>query len=632
LSGESQFTNRTGKNMANEDNDLSDTRSGGDIERPVIEYERLLDRLGSLAQTFGTARDLRSIYQALYQFAIASTPSNSLAISLVEQGTRMVVYACCDGAEIDLSEVPSIKIRGTGPHTVALVTNQITILNDFQGQMQGHKFVCMGFDVDPRLPRSSLIAPMSVMGRVIGSFEIQSPELGAFNQSHVTAMRMAAALAAVAIENVRMLEREREREQRLRQSQKMEAVGRLAGGIAHDFNNLLTAIIGYSQFIQMRLAEEDPLIREVEEIQKASHRAAALTRQLLAFSRKQVLQPKVIDLNTVVSDMEKMLGRLIGEDIELISFPDPELGRVKADPSQVEQVLLNLVVNARDAMPRGGKLIIQTANVVLDESYARTRLGSIAPGRFVMLAVTDTGSGMDRETMSHIFEPFFTTKEQGKGTGLGLSTVYGIVTQSGGDVSVESERTRGTTFKVYLPRVEEAGDQAHAGAAGAGKARPAETVLLVEDEEIVYRLLHEVLEMNGYDVLGANDAREAIAICERHAGRIHLMLTDVVMPRLSGRELAERVAPLRPDMKVLYMSGHTDDAIVHYGVIEAGMAFIQKPFSPNALALKVREVLDAPAAASDKPDSIIESVAPAQSLSEEPDATSPGEDPSNLVH
>jgi signal transduction histidine kinase/CheY-like chemotaxis protein len=544
----------------------------------------------------------------------------------------MVVYACCDGAEIDLSEVPSIKIRGTGPHTVALVTNQITILNDFQGQMQGHKFVCMGFDVDPRLPRSSLIAPMSVMGRVIGSFEIQSPELGAFNQSHVTAMRMAAALAAVAIENVRMLEREREREQRLRQSQKMEAVGRLAGGIAHDFNNLLTAIIGYSQFIQMRLAEEDPLIREVEEIQKASHRAAALTRQLLAFSRKQVLQPKVIDLNTVVSDMEKMLGRLIGEDIELISFPDPELGRVKADPSQVEQVLLNLVVNARDAMPRGGKLIIQTANVVLDESYARTRLGSIAPGRFVMLAVTDTGSGMDRETMSHIFEPFFTTKEQGKGTGLGLSTVYGIVTQSGGDVSVESERTRGTTFKVYLPRVEEAGDQAHAGAAGAGKARPAETVLLVEDEEIVYRLLHEVLEMNGYDVLGANDAREAIAICERHAGRIHLMLTDVVMPRLSGRELAERVAPLRPDMKVLYMSGHTDDAIVHYGVIEAGMAFIQKPFSPNALALKVREVLDAPAAASDKPDSIIESVAPAQSLSEEPDATSPGEDPSNLVH
>jgi PAS domain S-box-containing protein len=379
-------------------------------------------------------------------------------------------------------------------------------------------------------------------------------------------------------------------EEQLRQSQKMEAIGRLAGGVAHDFNNLLTAINGYSELILGRMGRGEPMRADIEEIRKAGERAAALTRQLLAFSRKQVLQPKVIDLNTIVSEMNKMLQRLIGEHIELITSPATTLGRVKADPGQIEQVLMNLVINSRDAMPNGGRLIIETANLDVEGERVDGH-GIIQPGSYVVLTVSDTGCGMDDETQSMIFEPFFTTKGQSKGTGLGLSTVYGIINQSCGQISVNSRVGEGTTFKIYLPRIEETFELMPASNRLLAVAGESETILLVEDEEIVRRLVRETHKMNGYNVLEAANGNEALAIFERYDGPVQLLLTDVVMPGMGGRELVNRITPMRPQMKTLYMSGYTDDAIIHHGVLE-GTAFIQKPFTPNDLAERVREVLD----------------------------------------
>ncbi|HXA95835.1 MAG TPA: PAS domain S-box protein [Candidatus Dormibacteraeota bacterium] len=384
----------------------------------------------------------------------------------------------------------------------------------------------------------------------------------------------------------------RQLEEQLRQSQKMDAIGRLAGGIAHDFNNLLTVITGRAQLILARLRPEEPIHRDALLVRTTAERAAALTHQLLAFSRKQVLQPQVLDLDTVVTAMEPMLGRLIGEDIDLAVVPTTGLGRVKADPGQIEQVIVNLVVNARDAMPQGGRLTIETADVELDAAYA-SRHVSVGPGSYVMLAVTDTGHGMDEQTRSRVFEPFFTTKEQGKGTGLGLATVYGIVKQSGGDIRLYSELGYGTTFKIYLPRLlETASEPAGATAIAAAATGGDETVLLVEDEAEVRDLAREILEGGGYAVLQACDAQEAVLMAERHAGPIHLLLTDVIMPRQSGRALVERLRPLRPEMRILYMSGYTNEAIVRHGVLDPDTLFIQKPFTPAGLAQKVRAALD----------------------------------------
>jgi signal transduction histidine kinase len=381
-------------------------------------------------------------------------------------------------------------------------------------------------------------------------------------------------------------------EKQLLQSQKLEAVGRLAGGISHDFNNLLTVILGYSDIMKRNLQESHPLRRNVEEIVRASERAASLTRQLLAFSRKQVMQPKVFDLNTVITDLEKMLRRMIGEDIELRVSLQGELGNIEADPVQLEQVMMNLVVNARDAMPKGGKLCIESTNVYLDEAYAREHL-SVVPGDYVMLAISDTGCGMDEETRQHIFEPFFTTKEQGKGTGLGLSMVYGIVKQSGGNIWVYSEEGRGTTFKIYFPRVAAHAEEHKRTSGALDGPRGSETILLVEDAELVRNLAREVLEGAGYRVLEAANAEAAIDLCERINGdRIDLLLTDVIMPGMSGNEMSRVLLKKQPGMPVLYMSGYTDDAIVQHGVLDAGINFLQKPFTPGALALKVREVLD----------------------------------------
>ena len=386
---------------------------------------------------------------------------------------------------------------------------------------------------------------------------------------------------------------ERLLEAQLRQAQKIEAVGQLAGGIAHDFNNLLTIVSGYCQLLEGRIDAESPLRGYVDEIRKAGDRAVSLTRQLLAFSRRQVLQPQPLDLNSVVSNMERMLQRLIGEDVELKTVLRPGLNRVKADPGQLEQVILNLAINARDARPEGGALTLETANGELDASYTE-RSAEIVPGPYVMLAVSDTGQGMDAATQARIFEPFFTTKETGKGTGLGLATVYGIVKQSGGYIYVYSEPGKGATFKVFLPVMPPTEPEtAEARRASMRASEGAETILLVEDEIGVRSLAANILRKHGYKVLEAGEPEEATTIAAQYEGPIHLLVTDVVMPRMSGRRLAEHLAFSRSAMKVLYMSGYTDDAVVQHGVLQEGINFLQKPFTTDSLARKVREVLDA---------------------------------------
>ncbi|HEV8376196.1 MAG TPA: ATP-binding protein, partial [Candidatus Polarisedimenticolia bacterium] len=380
-------------------------------------------------------------------------------------------------------------------------------------------------------------------------------------------------------------------EDQLRQSHKMEAIGALAGGVAHDFNNLLTAILGYCDLLFLKFLPDDPRRANVEEIRKAGERASTLTRQLLAFSRKQVLDPKVLDLNAVVSGMDGMLRRMIGEDVDLRTIKGEALWRVKADPSQLEMVLMNLVANGRDAMPGGGKLTIETMNVEVDEAYIRRRPYAVQ-GRYVLLAVSDSGSGMDPETVSHIFEPFFTTKEKGKGTGLGLSTVYGTVKQSKGHIQVYSERGIGTTFKVYIPAAQGELAQRASKKDSSSHARGSETLLIIEDERQVRELAREVLAGHGYKVLEASTGGEAIGICKAHPDPIQMVVTDVVMPGLSGRETYEQLVRLRPGLKVLYMSGYTQGAIVHRGVLEPGTAFVQKPFSVPNLLERVRSVLD----------------------------------------
>jgi len=392
---------------------------------------------------------------------------------------------------------------------------------------------------------------------------------------------------------VRDITEHKKLEAQLRQSQKMEAIGILAGGVAHDFNNILTTIIGNAELALMNVIKDKSLRKGIKEIKKAGERAASLTRQLLAFSRKQIVQPKILDINELLTDMEKMLGRLIGEDIEMLTIPAPALWQVEIDPGQIEQVIMNLAINAKDAMPCGGKLTIETANADLDENYSHEHgIEEKKSGRYVMLAVSDTGIGMDKETHEHIFEPFFTTKKVGKGTGLGLATVYGIVKQNNGFIWVYSEPKQGAIFKVYLPEVKKDADPEKKEKKSVVKLNGSETVLIVEDDGLLRNLTQNTLQRYGYKVLDAENGEDAIRVCKEYDGRIDLMITDVVMPKIGGREAAKRLLPLYPQMKVIYMSGYTDDAIVHHGVLEPGLNFLEKPFTPKGLARKVREVLN----------------------------------------
>jgi signal transduction histidine kinase/ActR/RegA family two-component response regulator len=412
---------------------------------------------------------------------------------------------------------------------------------------------------------------------------------------------------SVAASRIRFLEERKQAErvlkrteEQLRQSQKIEAVGRLAGGVAHDFNNLLSVILSCSHMVLQRLEPTDPTDPtrlDLNEIKRAAERAAELTRQLLAFSRQQVVEPRVLDINETLASIGAMIRRLVGEDIDLRVMPQAKLDRVKADPGQIEQVIMNLVVNARDAMPSGGTLTIETASTDLDETYAREHVG-VSPGPHVMLAVSDTGTGMDKATQDRIFEPFFTTKEKGKGTGLGLPTVYGIVKQSGGSVCLYSQPGKGTTFKIYLPRTQEVDTPPVARPVETATLRGTETILLVEDEDQLRAVAQRILEKNGYRVLAAASAEEAKRQCANEKGPVHLLLTDVIMPAMSGRELADLLAPQRLEMKVLYMSGYTPDAIVQHGVLEPGLVLLQKPITPERLVRKVRMVLDAATSAS----------------------------------
>ena len=440
--------------------------------------------------------------------------------------------------------------------------------------------------------KSLLCVPMVYGGNLIGFLGVDSAgKEKAWSEEIVTLLTIIGEIFAHALERQRVEAEKNKLEDQLRQSQKMEAIGRLAGGVAHDFNNMLTGIIGYADLILLSLNRDHPLIGKVEEIKKAGKRAASLTQQLLAFSRKQMLQPKVLDLNLVVTDLKTMLQRLIGEDIELKTHLEPSLFRVKVDPNQMGQVLMNLVVNARDAMVRGGRITIETANVVLDQAYGRKKGVSLQPGPYALLEIRDTGTGMDPETRSHIFEPFFTTKELGKGTGLGLSTVYGIVKQSGGYIWVDSQPEEGTTFQIFLPQAE--------GESALKESRPlspqllqgSETILVVEDNDLVRDMTSEVLKQYGYKVIEAPGGEKALKVIQEYPGKIDLLLTDVVMPDLNGRELADQILTLKPGIRVLYMSGYTDNAIVQYGILNPGLAFIEKPFSPELLAEKLRRVL-----------------------------------------
>lgn len=452
---------------------------------------------------------------------------------------------------------------------------------------------------DTNFPRSSIAAKVGLHGGCAFPIRFRSEILGVmefFSRSiREPDPELLAMMVTIGSQIGQFIQRKRveealgESEEQLRQSQKLEAVGQLAGGVAHDFNNLLTVIGGYSSILLGKLPKESPHLTSIEEIKKASDRASALTRQLLAFSRKQILQPKVLDLNIVVTDLEKMVRRLIGEDIDLLTITSPVLGKVKADPGQIEQVLLNLIVNARDAMPEGGKLTIETRNVALSEDYAQRHAAQ--PGPYVMLAVSDTGRGMDAAIQPRIFEPFFTTKGSGKGTGLELATVYGIVKQSGGNIWVYSEVGRGSTFKVFLPRVDEA-VEGEEEVISRSVPQGTEMILLVEDEDQVRAILKHILEGQGYHVLSASNGEEAFSISQDLERDIKLMITDVVMPQMSGRELAERVLAVRPNLPVLFMSGYTDDAIVRHGLLDEKLNFLQKPFDLAGVARKVREVLD----------------------------------------
>jgi PAS domain S-box-containing protein len=565
-------------------------------QRAIREYERLLNRLASLAQAFNSARDLTAIYRALCDFAVASAPCSGVVITIYhpDKLAREAVYFWNYGEEVLPADVPLIPV-GEGLTGQAIRTQEIVVCDDYMKAQLTRPKVWIGEPNDDLL-RPALIAPMTIMGRVIGTLEIQNDEGKAYRTEHVTAMKMAANLAASAIDNVRLLEQEREQALRLQQSQKMEAIGTLAGGVAHDFNNLLTVIIGNTHLALHKLQPNDPLRPRLVEVDKASQRAAGLTRQLLAFGRRQQMERRNIKLNDVIAEIMKLLNRIIGADVEVNVRAGSNLSVISADPAQIEQVVMNLAVNARDSMPEGGQLTIETGNVSLDENYQRL-YPYAQPGKYVELQVSDTGSGMDEATKARIFEPFFTTKPVGKGTGLGLSMAYGIIKQHDGHINVYSEPGHGTTFKIYLPVSESAVEEIEV-IAEREVVGGAETILLAEDDEGLRHLARNVLVGLGYTVLLAKDGEEAVQVYTENSERIKLLLLDVMMPRMGGPEAYERMRQIGGTIPLIFMTGYSSDFVKDRFVkqnisLEAlGADVIQKPYNIDGLGRKIREVLD----------------------------------------
>jgi len=571
---------------------LRDITERKKTEERVLHLNRVIRAIRNVNQLITREKDRSRLIQGACENLAATRGFNSAWITLVDETKKPIQYAESGLDESFLPLKESLE-RGSLPPCAQKALDQAgtTVMEDVFAQCvdcpvrssyRGQAAFSVRLEHEGRIYgvlTASVPLAFARDGEEQGLFEEVGEDIG-FALFNIDREEQ---LGAAEEEKKRM-------EEQFRQAQKMEAVGRLSGGIAHDFNNLMTIVMGNADLTLMDMPEDDPIRESVIQIREAGGRAASLTRQILAFSRRQIVEPVVLNLNELALGVDKMLRRIIGEDVDLETVLGSDLGRVEADPGQLEQVMMNLAVNARDAMPGGGKLTIETANVELDREYARNHF-AVTPGSYVMLAVSDTGMGMTEEVRSQIFEPFFTTKEVGKGTGLGLSTVYGIVKQADGHIWVYSEPGKGATFKIYLPRVEKAGQALKQVDTMPESLQGSETVLVVEDDPQLRNMAFKILERHGYTVLVAEGGQPAIQIAETYGEKIDLVVTDVVMPEMSGKEAAERIKTLRPDIKVLFMSGYTDNAIVHHGILDRDIAFLQKPFTPNGLARKVKEVL-----------------------------------------
>jgi PAS domain S-box-containing protein len=581
--------------------DITERKRAEEVQRKSEEEAKRLAQenaiMAEIGQIISSTLNIDEVYELFSEKVKKLLPYDRITVNLIKDGNTLT-DRYVEGESIPGRNMGDIFPLG-GTFTEAVIQNRKGLVVDSQDENGiAAKYPGLLPEIRAGL-RSFLSVPLISGDQPIGSLHFRSKGYGVYSEKDMKLAESIANQIAGAIANAQLFSKQERAEkekaslqQQLHQSQKMEAIGKLAGGIAHDFNNLLTIINTHAQLALMELRNLDPLKGKLESIQKAGERAANLTRQLLAFSRRQVVDMKVIDLNALLQELGKMLIRVIGEDIELSTVLDKDLGRVKVDPGQIEQVILNLVVNAKDAMPSGGKLTIETANMELDQEYTHSHL-NMKPGRYVMLSVSDTGVGMSPEVRERVFEPFFTTKEKGKGTGLGLSTVYGVVKQSGGYIWVYSEPGQGTTFKIYLPQVDEPlEEEVRKRVVKDRLPGGRETILVVEDEEEVRKLAVGILQKQGYRILEASNGGDAFLICEQAKEPVHLLMTDVVMPGLNGPELARRLGSFHPEMKVLFMSGYTDNAIFQQGVLDHGMFFLQKPFSVEGLARKVREVLD----------------------------------------
>jgi two-component system, cell cycle sensor histidine kinase and response regulator CckA len=575
------------------------------LKKSEEEAKRLAQENATMAEIgriISSTLNIEEVYERFAEEVRRVLPFDRVSVNTMNPDRTSITIAYAFGIKVGPIQVGD-ALPLDDPFKENIVNRRSSVLNQTEDESElakGYPNLVPHFRAGLR---SMMTVPLISKDEVIGILHIQSLKPNAYTESDVRLAERVGNEIAGAIANAQLFAERKQAEEgkallqeQLRQSQKMESIGQLAGGVAHDFNNILTVIHGYSELVINSLDPTNPIREDVKEIKAAAERASGLTRQLLAFSRKQVLQPKVIDLNALVSNMVKMLRRMISEGIELNTLWADDLGRVKADQGQIEQVMLNLAVNARDAMPNGGKLTIETADVELDQDYADLHL-SVVPGSYVMLSVSDTGVGMTPEVRERVLEPFFTTKEKGKGTGLGLSTVYGIVKQSGGNIWIYSEPGQGSTFKIYLPRVEEEVDSMlQSSVVGNKPQQGSETILLVEDEKMVRNLALTILKRQGYNVLEAEDGEMALRIVQKHNGNpIHLVLTDVVMPGMSGHELSDHLKAQCPEMKVIFMSGYTDESIIEkHGLMAPGINFIQKPFQPDALVRKIRSVLDRP--------------------------------------